>query len=269
MATLCPVSVGSASPRPGRPASASITTGSSTWPLSSCPLTAREPASEPALQVGDRVGPLAFLCHRPEDLVGGWPCRLYDLRELVGLRRDAEELGLRNGQRVLDVHDPFGRREGSRGRATPGWLVADEATITAELPGWRYFGPHAEGVPGVLDAIWRLDPARIATLTVPEGSTSKGEQIPIPLLPASPGLERGASNAFSACWTFFESRSWTVGEGGSVYYRGCYFTYIVTEPHWLVAMGLAHNALMAHVAGPTLKPDTRRQVLTAWAYLAE
>jgi hypothetical protein len=94
------------------------------------------------------------------------------------------------------------------------------------------------------------------------------ERIPIPLLPQPPKLlDRAGQNASAAVQHFFESRSWSIGAGGGFYYRGCYFTYIDTEPRWLVAMGLAINAVYATVGGPHLGLRVRARALSDWAHL--
>jgi len=50
-------------------------------------------------------------------------------------------------------------------------------------------------------------------------------------------------------------------------YRGCYFTYVVTDPQWLMAMGLAYNAAVALTLGPNIVADRRSAALEAWADL--
>lgn len=205
----------------------------------------RPPAGEPSFSPGDRLG-FTNAYDRPEDVPVGWPCRLYELKQVVGYRRSRQ-----NGRRQT-------------------WHVADGATIAAEVPAGLHFGPHGAQVPDLLEAIWTLDPARVAKLEVPALQPDRRaiEQIPISLLVAPEGsLQRGAGRAVSAVQAFFESRSWTVGAGGGFYYRGCYFTYIVTDPQWLVAMGLAINAATAITAAPLLDPTTRRHALSAWAAL--
>jgi hypothetical protein len=209
------------------------------------PASPRPPAGEPSLSPGDRLG-FTKVYDRPEEIPVGWPCRLYELNQVVGFR-----WGTQNGKRQT-------------------WRLADGATIAKEVPAGLHFGSHGTQVPDLLEAIWTLDPARVAKLEIPalRPNGRAIEQIPIPLLVAPEGsLQRGTRRAVLAVEAFFESRSWAVGAGGGFYYRGCYFTYIVTDPHWLVAMGLAINAATAITAAPVLDLTTRRNALSAWAAL--
>jgi hypothetical protein len=206
------------------------------------PAPPRAPAGDPSLSPGDQLG-FIKVYHRPEDVPVGWPCRIYELDHLVGLR--------------------WGRLNGK----PQTWRVVDRATIAAEIPAGLYFGPNGAQVPDLLEAIWTLDPARVAKLEVPalESDRLPMEQIPIPLLVAPKGsLQDGARRAASAVMEHFESRSWAAGAGGGFYYRGCYFTYIVTDQHWLVAMGLAINAAIAMAAAPAFDVTSRRNALSAW-----
>ena len=67
---------------------------------------------------------------------------------------------------------------------------------------------------------------------------------------------------------WMENRSWAAGQhGGGFLYRGCYFTYVVTDPQWLMAMGLAYNAAVALTLGPNIVADRRSAALEAWADL--
>jgi hypothetical protein len=194
----------------------------------------------PTLVPGDHVGPIQHLRDQPTDL-SGYPVRIYELEGVAGLRREGLSKRLQ-------------------------YLVADDALVARELPAWWYFGPHGEGVPEVLDAIWTLDPERVSRLVVPPGD-HPFEQIPIPLL-AYPKDDRGAYNAAGAAMNWTENRSWAAGQqGGGFLYRGCYFTYVVTDPRWLMAMGLAYNAAVALALGPNIAPDERTTVLAAWAGL--
>ena len=203
------------------------------------PAPARKPVGPPTLHPGSHVGRLERLTDEPTSL-GLYPMRIYELRDVSGLRRE----------------NPSGRWK---------YLVADDAVVAHEVPAWRYFGDHGEGVPEVLEGIWTLDPDRIANLAVPPGE-HKFEHIPIPLLQA-PKDHPGVRNAFGAVMTWTENRSWAAGQGGGFYYRGCYFTWVVSDPQWLMAMGLAYNAAIALAGGPQIAPDVRADALAAWSAL--
>lgn len=202
---------------------------------------ARAAVGPPTLAHGDRIGPLTHLRDQPTDLLG-YPMRIYKLRDVAGLHWEGPSKGLQH-------------------------LVADGAVVDREIPTWLCFGAYGEGVPEVLEAIWTLDHARVSHLVVPAGS-HPFEQIPIPLL-AYPKDDRGSRNAAAAVMHWTENRSWAAGEqGGGFYYRGCYFTYVVTDPRWLIAMGLAYNAAIALTRGPNIVPNHRSAALDAWADLA-
>jgi hypothetical protein len=197
----------------------------------------------PTLAPGDHVGPLQYLKDAPTGLNGvGYPLRIYELRDVAGLRREGQ-------------HDRWQ------------YVVADDAVVERELPAWRYFGPYGEGVPEVLEGIWNLDPDRVTRLVVPPGE-HKFEQIPIPLFQV-PKDDHGVENAASMVMRWTENTSWAKGSvGGGFYYRGCYFTYIVSDPKWLMAMGLAYNAAVALASGPHIAPAARAVALASWATLA-
>ena len=55
--------------------------------------------------------------------------------------------------------------------------------------------------------------------------------------------------------------------GGGFSYRGCYFTYVVSDQQWLMAMGLAYNAAVAIALGPAIPRYQRLPALKAWAEL--
>jgi hypothetical protein len=202
---------------------------------------ARAEIGSPTLAPGDHVGPLRHLRGLPMDVTPGYPLRLYELSGVVGLRHE--------------------------GNGDYRYLVADDAAVAQEVPAWRYFGRFGEDVPDILEGIWTLDQARVSRLVVPPGERPF-ERIPVPLLPV-PANELGARNAAGATMTWTETKSWAAGHGGGFYYRGCYFTYIVSDPQWLMAMGLAYNAAVATALGPGLAPDVRRIALAAWADLTD
>lgn len=205
----------------------------------------RPPAGDPPFAVGDHIGPLRFLIDRPENVITLWPLWLYEIGDLVDL---------------VDL------RWSKQGRVRPYPPVASDATIVREIPAWRYFGPRGEGVPEVLEQIWTLDPARIAALEVPPGRY-KPRHIPIEMLDP-PDNEPGPGNATSFVRMWMESRSWVSGVGGDFGYSGCYFVYRVTDPQWLVAMGLARNAVVALAARDWFAPATVDAALRAWQDLA-
>jgi hypothetical protein len=234
---------------------------------------ARPPATDSLLPPGASTGPQQYLRTRPEDVGAAWPCRVYELGDVVNLRWSATVPGSYGltGEALRKATEKFERSGGLNKPSVFRWLSADDATIAGELPGWRYFGPHGERVPDILEEIWTLDPARVAALPEPpaRGASDALEKITTPVLPAPAGeLERAASNASSAVIGFFESRSWATGAGGGFYYRGCYFTWVVSDPRWLAAMGLALNAVRAAVTGPAMDPAVRRRAFEEWHALA-
>jgi hypothetical protein len=202
----------------------------------------RAAVGPPTLASGDHFGRIEFLRERPTDFshVPGYPLRIYEVRDVAGLRRLGNER----------YH-----------------LVADDVVIDREVEAWRMFGPHGEGVPDVLEAIWSLDSQRVSRLQVPRGRRPFG-RIPIELLPV-PDSEPGAANASRDAIDWTEKRSWSAGQGGGFYYRGCYFVYIVSDPQWLMAMGLAHNAAVTLALGPNVMPFAREAALRAWANLID
>jgi hypothetical protein len=203
----------------------------------------RPPSGALTLAVGDHVGPLRFLHERPELVFPpGWPLWLYEIADVVDLRWS----------------DPNHRWPHS---------VASDATVIREIPAWRYFGPHGEGVPEILEQIWALDPDRIASLEVPPGGHEFG-RVPMETLRA-PEDEPGPRNASFEVGQWMESRSWVAGVGGGWHYSGCYFIYMVTDPHWLVAMGLAHNAAVALAARDRFDPATVDAAIRAWQDLVD
>lgn len=203
------------------------------------PAQPRAVAGPSPLSPGDHLGPIEYLRDRPEDLGHGYPMHLYELRDVAELQW---------------ANTPVYR-----------YLVASDAIVASELPAWRFFGPHGEGVPEVLEGIWTLTAERVSDLVVPPGDRP-WERIPIPLL-EFPHDDRGASNAASTVMWWTESKSWSVGSGGGFFYRGCYMTYIVSDPQWLMAMGLARNAAVAMAAGPAISAAHRDAATAAWSEL--
>lgn len=223
----------------------------------------------PGMATGER----RHLRSRPEDVGEPWPCRVFELADVVNLRWEATvpgSFGLR-GDALRAATERFER---SGGLSKPGvhrWLTADSGVIVRELPGWRYFGPFGERVPGILEEVWGLNPGLVAALPDPPARAASDplERITIPVLPAPDGeLARAGSNARAAVVHFFESRSWASNAGGGFYYRGCCSTWIVSDPRWLAAMGLALNAVTAAVSGPAIDPLVRSRALDAWRELA-
>jgi hypothetical protein len=52
-------------------------------------------------------------------------------------------------------------------------------------------------------------------------------------------------------------------------YRGCYWVYFVSDPQWLMAMALAHNAVVALALGPRIIATEATATLGAWANLVQ
>ncbi len=199
----------------------------------------RQMPGPPTLRAGDAINPGRDLLLHPELAIHGWPLRLYELRDLGGLEWKQDHPG-----------------QSPR-------LCARSAVIDREVPDWRYFGPYGDGIPELLEQVWRLDPQRIAAL----GPTRvvMPEAIPIPLLPKPDGpAGNGVQNAVGCAMNWVETRSWVAGVGGGFYYRGCYDTYVVDDHGWLTAMGLAYNAAVAIAGGPAVATRERASALTAW-----
>ena len=202
----------------------------------------RPAAGDPPAGIGDHIGPQDFLHERPEDVFPPpWPLWLYEIGDLEDL--------------------PWSEP----GRRKP-YPVASDATIIRELPAWRYFGPHGDGVPEILEQVWTLDRVRIASLGFPPADHKPG-RIPIATL-VVPENARGPENARFEVARWMESRSWVSGSGGGWYYSGCHCTYSVSDPRWLSAMGLARNAAVALAARDHFDPATVDAALRAWQDLA-
>jgi hypothetical protein len=141
--------------------------------------------------VGARIqGPQLAL--RPEECLVPWPCRLFEVDALAGLK-----------------WQPAGRSFR---------LVAEQGTVGQEQPGWWFFGPYGQGVPDLFEEIWSLTPDKVARLPEPPPSRP-GDAIEFSRVPATVGppgglLERAGSNAAGAIVSFFESRTWSLGTGG-------------------------------------------------------
>jgi hypothetical protein len=205
------------------------------------PATPRAAPGTPINHEGEVIKPYGDLLLEPERATVGWPLRLYELRDLEGT----------------------GWEDDSRGS----WFYAMSAVVGREAEAWRYFGPHGDGIPELLEQVWRLEPQQVAALG-PARPPRCPEAIPIPLL-AKPGgiVQRGVQNAVECVMNWTENRSWAVGDGGGFYYRGCYLTYVVSDPNWLTAMGLAYNAAVAIAGGPAIDAVARQAALAAWRQL--
>ena len=208
--------------------------------------SSRPPRGPESPMFGVRVSVAHRVCTRPED-TGGWPVRLFELAAVDDLRWEP-----RRGRDGFD-------------------LLGSTGAIGNEIASWRLFGPHGEGAPELIEAIWALTPDQVARLPepVPRCSSDAIEVIGNSLLISAPGgeLERAAQNATGAIVRFFEARTWSLGIGGGFYYRGCYFTWIVSEPRWLLAMNRAFSAAFGLIGGPSIDPALRDRALAEWAEL--
>jgi hypothetical protein len=206
-----------------------------------------QPPRAPSFQVGQQVVAVDIddvLTRQPLVDPGrsmhSWPVRIYQLESLQGLR-------WKRPHSSWEVH----------------WK---SARVAAEVPAWRYFGPHGQEVPGLLDRILVLDPERVMQLPVdPQAAKFQvpGKRIAVPDEPLHPA-RRAAFHAM----LWLEARGWQLGdEAGGHYYRGCYFNYNLSEPHWLAALGIVMDAAAALALGPELDPAERQRVLTDWQRL--
>jgi hypothetical protein len=143
------------------------------------------------------------------------------------------------------------------------WQIAfDRVRLGPELPAHQLLGPNGEAVAQVLDDILTLDPGRIMRLPVepslprfliPGDSVDAGPDQPI---------ERSALGV-AAVW--LEALGFTLGdEAGGHYYSGCYFAYLLSDPHWLAALGIVRRAVWATVQGPDWHDPRRDQWLADW-----
>ena len=146
-------------------------------------------------------------------------------------------------------------------------LRFDEGVVAEELPAWLAFGPAGEHVAEILEQVAALAPEQVRALPVPAGTGRF--RIPVELVedPVGHPLRDAARRASSTAMVWTESRGWAVDPGaGGHYYRGCYFVYNLSEPHWLSAMGRAMNAaILAALGGQSAHAP---RVRSEWAELS-
>lgn len=166
---------------------------------------------------------------------------------------------------VRDIHGLRWERYNGRGF----WeLRYDEGVISEEVPAWVAFGPHGAQVAEVLERVAGLEVDRVLALPVPAEHTRF--RIPVDLVsdPVDHPLSEAAHRASSTAMVWAENRGWAVDPGaGGHYYRGCYFVYNLSEPHWLSAMGRAMNAAILAAVGGQLRGANR--VRSEWAELTD
>lgn len=183
----------------------------------------------------------AQLLTDPVRSMHGWPVRIFRLAEVQGLRWE---------------------------RPHSSWeLRWDSATLAEQLPDWRYFGPHGAEVAELLERILTLTDEQVRRLPVDPNAGKfevPGRRVAIPDEPLHP-VRRAAFTAM----LWLEDRGWQLGdEAGGHYYRGCYFSYNLSEPHWLAALGIVMDAAAAIGLGPALDPVERQRVLADWQRLS-
>lgn len=145
-------------------------------------------------------------------------------------------------------------------------LKYDEGTVAGELPAWLAFGPNGERVAEILEQVATLAPGQVSALDVPAGLPRF--RSPVALLddPVGHPYRDAARRASSTAMVWTENRGWaTDPNAGGHYYRGCYFVYNLSEPHWLSAMARAMNAAIVAALGGQ-SPDADR-VRHDWAEL--
>jgi len=180
------------------------------------------------------------------------------------LRTDS--VGVPYPSRIYAVRDIRGLRwQRFNGRGF--WqLKYDDGVVAEELPAWLAFGPNGERVAEVLEQAAALTPDRVQCLTVP--IDRRPFHIPVDLVadPVGHPLREAAQRASSTAMVWTENRGWAVDPGaGGHYYRGCYFVYNLSDPHWLSAMGRAMNAAILAALGGQLSQADR--VRAEWAEL--
>ena len=143
---------------------------------------------------------------RPEDVPDGWPNPVWRVGNVEGLRWQ-----IRGGQ--------------------PNGLVADAFTVLGPIPAEMTLGSSGAVSAATLEAVGRLTTEQVRRFSFNVGHVDD------PALPTHDLLGRTAGRLTWLAILALEKRAEEIDpQAGGEFYRGCYFVYELTDPHWLSAM---------------------------------